>query len=82
MSRPSDQPPARTAAYASVRLVSNHESAGISDHAIESPVNAASAKTLAITQTPRNRSGVSGRRGRTAASAHSDAPTRISTTAV
>src|SRR3954447_10222462 len=39
-SRPSAQPPARTAPYASVRLASNHESEGISDQAIESPVNA------------------------------------------
>ena len=62
-SRPSAQPPASTAAYASVRLVSSHDADGISDHMIESPVNAASSRNATSTQMPRSRTGVRAGRG-------------------
>ena len=63
-----------------MRVVSSHDSLGVSDQLIESAVNAVSSANAPTSHTPRNFAGVRASRGTISASAHKAPPASISRT--
>src|SRR3954469_6068375 len=80
--RASAKPAANVPRYAKARLVSSHESLGVSDHVSDAAVNAASSANASSAQMPRTRAGVPAGRGSTTAAAVRPVPPSIRPTSV